>query len=174
MSHYRHQCAEGFETAPFEEAILPLDRNPYVARSMYAMQLERFLRFYPLSRILILTQEELKARRKESLRKVFRFLGVEDSFTSWKFKLELHDSRWKRRVSGVGKAVEESASRAAFDRLPRIAQQPVKKLLTMPFSESVPRPELVGDLRRRVVETLGADTNRLREITGMSFEGWSV
>jgi hypothetical protein len=173
VSNYRHACAEGQETRPFDDAVLS-PGNPYLSRSLYATQLEKYLPFYPLSRILVLTQEDLKNDRRATLRRVFRYLGVDDSFASWKFALELHDSRWKRRVGALGKAVERSTARAPLHRLPRIARRPAQKLITMPFSRGVPRPELSSDTRRLVAESLREDTRRLREITGLALDHWSV
>jgi hypothetical protein len=174
ISQYRHDLAEGKTSAPIEEAILPLDSSMYVARSKYAVQLERFLEYYPLSQILIFTQEELKARRRATLQRVFRFLGVDESFASWKFNVEMHDSRWKRRTGRVGDAVARSTSFLPFERLPALVRGPARKLLTIPFSESVARPRMSDDLLRRVADEIRDDTRRFREITGMPFDSWSV
>jgi hypothetical protein len=174
ISQYRHDRAEGKVCAPLEEAILPLDESMYVSRSKYAMQLERFLAFYPLSRILILTQEELKAQRRATIQKAFRFLGVDESFASWKFNVEMHGSRWKRRTGRVGDAVARSTSFLPFERLPALVRGPARKLFTIPFSESVGRPSLSDELQRRIADELRADIHRFREITGMRFDSWSV
>ena len=60
--------------------VLDESRLSYIARSRYHEQLTRFLEHYPMERILILEQDELFKQRRETLQRVFRFIGVRDDF----------------------------------------------------------------------------------------------
>lgn len=96
ISHYIHSYANGNENRPFAKAILDPD-GQYLGRSKYYMQLEQFLRYYPNPSILIITQEELYSNRGNALQEIFRFLGVDDTFSSSEFYEILNSSNEKRR-----------------------------------------------------------------------------
>ena len=95
VSHYIHSYANGNENRSFAKAILDTDCE-YLCRSKYYMQLEQFLNYYPESRILVITQEDLYSNRHKTLQKIFRFLGIDDTFSSSKFTDIMHRSNDKR------------------------------------------------------------------------------
>jgi hypothetical protein len=97
-SHYQHELAFGREPLPFEEA---LDReeerlegeverlladaayfsrawwdHTYVARGLYAEQLERWLAVFPREQLLVLPTDELARDAGGSYARVLEFLGV--------------------------------------------------------------------------------------------------
>ena len=79
VSHYVDAFSFGRENGTLEETLSDLDDNHYVNCSSYAMQLERYLPFFPLSHILILTTEAMRDERRATLARAFRFLEVDDS-----------------------------------------------------------------------------------------------
>ncbi|MDQ4106576.1 MAG: sulfotransferase domain-containing protein, partial [Actinomycetota bacterium] len=88
VSQYRHHRAEGAEKRPIEEA-LPDPQSQYLARSRYHERLVPYLARFPRKRILILTQEDLLADRRATMREVYRFAGVDEAFWSSE-----HEQRW--------------------------------------------------------------------------------
>lgn len=102
FSHYHHGLRVGYETLPFEDAIareparIEREREKmladpgyysegyrnysYLARGMYADQLERWFELFPRERFLILKSEAFYADPAAILNKTFAFLGV----SSWK------------------------------------------------------------------------------------------
>jgi hypothetical protein len=48
----------------------------YLARGLYAEQLENVLRFFPREQLLVLASEELFARPAETVARIFAFLGL--------------------------------------------------------------------------------------------------
>lgn len=95
VSQYLHHRAEGTERRPIEEALL--DRaSQYLQRSCYYARLEPYLACFPREQIFICAQEDLLARRRVTLRGLYRFAGVEDSFWS-----PLHGCRWNTSRSEV-------------------------------------------------------------------------
>ena len=98
LSHYGHERRLGFETLPLEEALSAerrrlagevqrMQREPsyrsvahqhfsYVARGMYAEQLERWFEFVPRERFLILSSEELFAEPERVVARVLTFAGL--------------------------------------------------------------------------------------------------
>jgi hypothetical protein len=53
------------------QSLADFDRSPYVVSSRYAMQLERYLKHYPLEQILIVDTADLAARRERRFGKCF-------------------------------------------------------------------------------------------------------
>jgi hypothetical protein len=78
LSHYLHNVAGGYEKRPLEIALAE-PGNAYVARGLYAMQIEPYLEQFGEDRVEIVVQEDLKARRDETVRRVFEFIGVDRS-----------------------------------------------------------------------------------------------
>lgn len=88
VSQYLHHRAEGTERRPIAEALLDPE-SQYLQRSRYHARLEPYLARFPRERIFICSQEELLANQRATLRELYRFAGVDDSFWS-----PAHDRRW--------------------------------------------------------------------------------
>lgn len=96
-SHYRHEVTQGREWCSFEEAIaseasrcgddlrlLALGRDPgvahrrhsYVARGLYAEQLERWFAHFLREQVFVVSSEELRAHPADVYRRTTTFLGL--------------------------------------------------------------------------------------------------
>ncbi len=141
------------------------DGTTYLPRSSYFMQIERFLRFYPESSILVLAQDDLRAEhdRLPTLRKVFRFLGVDESFEHKKFSQLRHQTQMKQRKTRMG-VLGERLPRPVWTRL----EGRVKSV------EPVERPRVGDKLKRELTARLKDDIDRFREFTGRDFADWSI
>ncbi len=174
VSHYVHQVASGLERRPFAEAVTDPDRNDYVARSRYRLQLERYLRYYPPERILVLAAEDLRRDRAGTLGQVFAWLGVDPGFESRRLRFELHAGERKRVRSATGQRLGRAVRTVLRRRLPLDLGWHAEELLVRPFSRPVPRPELPEALRSRLAEQLAPEAEWLRGFCGRDFEGWQV
>ena len=67
-AHWVHNYAKRREKGTLAET-LTHPNTSYVTRSKYAMQLERFLAFYPREQVLVFQQSELRHQRTETLRR---------------------------------------------------------------------------------------------------------
>lgn len=76
------------ERRPIGETLLDPE-SQYLARSRYHARLEPYLARFPRGRIFICAQEDLSTNRRATLRALYRFAGVDDSFWSPE-----HDPRW--------------------------------------------------------------------------------
>jgi hypothetical protein len=74
-SHYRTRVREGSEKAPIERAVT--DNPIYLDYSRYALQLDRYLDYFPREQILVITAEELRDARRATIRRVYGFIGVD-------------------------------------------------------------------------------------------------
>lgn len=77
VSQYRHHRRDGAERRPLGEAL----RDPasqYVSRSRHHDRLRPFLEHFPEDRIAIVGHADLLRRRRDTLRAVFRWLGIDE------------------------------------------------------------------------------------------------
>ncbi len=78
VSQYRHHAADGDERRPLSRALLD-ESSQYLARGRYHERLLPFLTHFPTSQIAVLAAEDLRDRRRQTLRRLFAFLDVDDS-----------------------------------------------------------------------------------------------
>ena len=175
LSHYLHNVGGGYETRPLEAALADPDSS-YIARSRYAMQLQPYWRTFDHPRILVLDNADLGERRAETMRRVFGFCGVDESFNSEQFEREWETGSGKQEGGFrlMDRAVRLPGLRAVdrnFDRLPESLRWMVERLVHDPGKGAAPKPELAPALGERLRGLLADDVADLEEITGRRF-GW--
>jgi Sulfotransferase domain len=158
LSHYLHNRILGRETRSFSGAVAARSyRNNYVRTSIYRFQLEAFLERFPLERILLVTTEDLKDARGETLRKIFRFIGVDPDFEGSDF------ARLFNQTQAMGGAAPGGADRSAIG-VSRAGRGP----------DALERPAFAQEDRDRLTEHLAPDIDGLRTLTGLRFERWRL
>ena len=159
---------------PLAEAVRPSMDNEYVAKSAYATQLEQYLPYYDLDRILVLDQDDLLHRRRETLRRVFAFLGVDEAFDTPEFDTARHVTSNKRVMRLRGPLVPRRVAPSETGRIPHVVRARVKRTLLRPLSAPARWPELPPEDRAALDVLLRPEADRLRALTGEAFAGWSV
>jgi hypothetical protein len=172
VSHWIHDVAEGRESRDLATCLDDLDGSGYVAASRYFAQLQRYLGWYPLERILVIRLEDLEGVRERTLAQVFRFVGVDDSFRSPQFARIEHPSSAKRLPTDLGRRLAISPLGRGLARLPGPLARRARRVLERPFSRPVERPEMVASLRRRIRAHLRRDGAQLEGLTGMDLSAW--
>ena len=175
LSHYLHNVGGSYETRSLEEA-LASDDTAYVDRSRYAFQLEPYLDAFGPERIEIVSREELKEERAETMRRLFEFCGVDPEFSSPEFEREWETGGAKSggRFRLMDRAVRLPGLRALdrnFDRLPERLRWRVERIVHDPESGPAPKPDLPRAIRERLESVFRPDVERLESIAGRSF-GW--
>jgi hypothetical protein len=174
ISQYLHTYAIGREQRGLEEALSDLSNNRYVCKSKYCMQLEQYLHYFSKSNILIITAEDLYRHRRRTLQEIFKFLEVDETFYSSKFRNIKHQSNLKGRKNRIGlflKWLSETNMAKIFSTDVRMT---VGRFLYLPFSSQIEYPVLNQTLRAKLVQYLKDDIDRLRKLTGRDFKDWSV
>jgi hypothetical protein len=181
ISQYIHNRRSDLETRPIEEALrgsngTPMEETRYVRRSKYYMQLQQYLEYFPKSSILIITQEDLFNRRQDTLRGVFRFLGVDDTFVSREFDGLVHESGAKQVKTRFGLVLARGPERGILRRLPPVVRGPAERIVGAIVTSNVKieRPALDEQLRSELREVLKEDMAQFRSFTGRPFADWSV
>ena len=173
VSHYRHNVASGRDTRELAEALADPDSD-YLARSQYFRQLERYLAFYDARQILIVDQHDLRHQRRETLRTVFRFLGVDPEVWDVRFRRELHRTRRKRIRSPLGEALAQTWPMRQIARLPEGIRWMVEDPIYWPVSSPVVEPDISPRLRTKITAQLADDVAQWRAFTGDAYAHWSV
>lgn len=170
-SEHLHRSLRGFERQSLERAVFANPR--YLTKSMYAFQLEQYLEYFSLEQVLLITSEQLMDKREETLRLVFRFLGVDPNWTPSEIDKEFHKTAEMRIRRSFGERIRHIPG---YETLATLAPLPAKKLnyrlTTRGFRPS--RSEMTGPLRGQLEEILRSDVRRLRQYIGPHFDGWGI
>ena len=130
-------------------------QNLFVARSRYATQLERWLEHFPQEQVLVLSAEELRDRRRAAVAAVLAHVGLDD------------------RVDPEALATEHHRSQDKGEPPRLLGVLPARLRRRVP-GHPVDRQRLPGALRERLAELLAPEAHRLRALTGLRFEEWSL
>lgn len=148
--------------------------NWYLAPSRYATQIERYLRVFPREQLLVLGQEDLLERRRETLRRAFRFLGVDEEFASPRFDELANTSESKRESTKAGAWLRRSRLNLALGRLsPRVQhalRAPARRVASKPLAQI----EVDENERERLRDALAGEAARFRELVGEPLAAWQV
>lgn len=180
LSHYRHRVAVGSERRPFEDAVF--GDHTYVDTSRYAMQAKRYLRFFPRERLLIVTSEALKSDRATAIERVYRFIGVDPSFTASVHQHEFYRTAARMRHSPVTWRLRTTikrhfpAAREAKEFVDAM-RRPLRRLgrVDAAVSENGHGDPRISDaVRAAIVSRLADDVAEMREIAGDVVDAWGI
>ena len=174
VAEYVHLLADGKEHRSISDALQDFESKKFNCRSLYHMQLQRYLQYYPLSQILVLAQEDLLQRRRETLQAIFRFAGVDDSFYCEQFDKKKHQSVEKRQKNQIGLLLKRLSETPVARLVPTDVRQDIGKFLYRPFSKKITPFDLDSDAKRRITDFLRDDTDQLRKLVGKRFEEWEI
>jgi hypothetical protein len=167
-SHHHHDLIRGRAPVSFEEAMVAI---PGIRDfGLYAMQLEAWLAYYPMSQIKVVRFEDYIADPDTVFDDVLRFLDLEEGSVR-------PERAWN--VSTTVRPALGMAYRIHFNPVYRRLVRPFspKKLrnwvigLSNPHADAVPdppRPETLEELRRFYAE----DSQRLAEMLGWDHPLW--
>jgi hypothetical protein len=177
VSHYQHLVAVGAERRPIREALNDLSnpsRLPETCYSLYASQLERYLEHFAQERVLVVDQADFLADRQTTMREIFGFLSVDDTFVSVGFDKELYRSSERRVYPSAYTRLVDLAVAPTVQWIPhrvrRSLRRSVERVLFRPLEAQV----LDHELRERLENMYSGEVARLRALTGKTFPTWSI
>ncbi len=169
-AHWVHNYAKRREKGDLRTTLLHPNTS-YLARSHYHAQLQRFLRLYPLQRVMVVEQEELRSHRLETLRRIFEFVGVDPDFIHPGFASQRHRTSRKRRGTPLTQLVERIDRRRG-----RVSAARFRALAgrVFPLGRAIDVPDVRSALPPETLRSLREDAERLRDLTGLDLSGWSI
>lgn len=173
LSQYRFDARMWRDHRPIDEAVL--DETKYVSRSRYAMQIDRWLAHYPRENLLLLTTEELRDNRQQSLRRVYEFIGVDGDFVPPHINRE-HNRRQDLRADRpfVQRLRGTAVQKAARQLLPAGVRQRVWRLASTESTPAVTAATISPDVEARLLDLLRDDLQRLPSFLGSQFDCWGL
>ena len=175
-SAYAYSLWLGTESRPIREALL-LDAR-YSYECLYALQIEQYLEHFPLSQMLLLTAEDLRFERRETMRRIFSFIGVDPDLCPDNVDEEYNVSRGRRAPRAWARLAGDVLIRSgAADRVPPGIERAIGRVnRSKLFARDVREEELQvdDDLRSRLAAVLRRDLSALRAFMGPSFTCWGL
>ncbi len=156
------------EKRPIGQALL--ENELYLDTSRYAMQLERYLAVVPRERILVVTTEALADDRVETMRKVFRFIGVDPDLGPDSFEKELNRSDTLRVPRPL---FDRAGSASLFAKIVDILPYRVRKAIATQTID-LTQGAMSDDLRQTIADELRDDVRQLRSLMDDDFDGWRI
>lgn len=93
FSNYKHDIKVGniSENISFDKALK--EHKEYIRQGFYSEQLERYFKYFSKEQILILIYEDIKKNPFKFIQRIYRFLGVDDSFVPSMLEKKIDASR---------------------------------------------------------------------------------
>ena len=162
-SHYAHGVRQGTAPTLGKDEILP----EWISFSKYAMQITAYYKLFPRDRVLLLDFADLKSQPEQLVKRVCRFLDIDDTYA----------------FRGLGTA--HNVSRKDHPLYTALAQNrlacAVAKLVPRRYKQSL-RNKLAGELDKRlklsdkqreiIRRRLADDQKQLREEYGFDTSHW--
>lgn len=168
-SAWLHERGLGREPRPLERAIEP--RGIYVERLRYRARLTPFLERFGRERLLAIPQRDLLQDRRETMRRAFAFLGVDESVWSERMKRLRHVSAAKTRRRRILERMQSSRLARPAYRLPGEAKWLIERVVSRPGSAG-DRPALPPEARELISRELAPDVEWLQAELGVDTAGW--
>lgn len=160
-SHYVHNYAEGR---------LKLNINQYINSNIentividycrYYSQIQSYLKYFDLSQFLILSSEELMNNRTGTLKKVFKFLGVNENYYTENFEKIKHKSKSKKQYNKFGFILRHTP----------LIWRYVNKI---PFTGSkITNPVLNASSKDKIKTLLNKEIEQFESLTKRKFSEW--
>ena len=168
VSHYRHLVRVNHEHDSLDHALLT---NPfYLDTSRYAFQLEQYLEFFPLEQVMVVTSEQLREKRRDTLANVLDFLGVPAEIEGESIAAEYNVT-----TKGAPKRVTRTLMRVpGWNTFASSTPDSVKRLVRRISHHRPPPTDLskaaVQELERRLCD----DVVRMRQYVRGEFDGWGI
>jgi hypothetical protein len=171
QSHYQHEVRKGLEQRAADEAVL--SDPEYLAPSLYAEQIGRYLDWFPREQLKIIQSEDLRFRRIETLRSLLEFLGVDPEVMPDVIAEEFSRSS-DRRVTrtGLRRWRGSPAVKRVVARAPKAVRRVGSRLSTK--ASDHPENQMSPAVRAELTEMLVPDVARLRKFMGSDFDGWGI
>lgn len=170
-SQYLHERLLGEERMPIERALVRHRR--YRDFSNYGMQISQYLDHFPREQLLVICAEDLRGNRSAVLRRICRFLGIDENWRGPVVEREFHRTAEKRVPRSPLRGIIRSS---VYVKISPFVPRPVKRFgrrfLTKGTDFS--RAQFSDGLQERLEDMVRDDVRALRAYLGDEFHGWGI
>ncbi len=179
-TYYLNRPGPGWEHDPIQRERRPIEEalfaNPhyYIDSSRYAYQIEQYLEHFTREQLLVVTTEQLRSHRAQTLRRVYEFVGVDPDWQDPSLDTEFNQTAGKRVRRPLARAASRVPGYGGLARLmPEALKQPLRHRVANRRVD-VDRSAISQDLRSRLEALLRDDVERLRRYAGDGVDGWGI
>jgi len=171
VSHFLDYREAGRDGRPIDDA-LGASNNQYLAATRYRSILDAFLGRFSRPQLLLVQQDELLKRRADTLRNVFRFLEVDETY----WTPEMETLRNRRASKGAAyrlaaRAARRPVARPLVGRMPTAVKARAERLLSARRAITA-RPELSPEVEVALLQDLEPEIAGIEELTGWNLRDW--
>ena len=176
-SHYQHNVTLGEESRDLDDAI---HTNPnYVDYTRYSTQLERYADHFPRDRMLVITSDELRHKRRETVHRVYEFLDVDGGFVDPTMEQEFYKTEERPKygpvVSGIRRGLKRAFPKSVGLWRGRFVPAPIKRALGRKGETTSTTEEGMSAATRNYVGAeLADEMHGVRTWLGPDFDGWGI
>ena len=144
----------------------------YLRNSSYGFQLSQYLERFSRERLMVVTSEDLRDRRRNTLESVYRFLEVDPGLVARiPFDFERNVSRERARYPSLARALARALHRTRLiDRLPSRLRGMKSHLRRAPIPDGA---YVSFELEEEFRVALEPDLRLLSELTGDECPSWA-
>lgn len=162
ISHYQHNLSEGTEYRSLENVYADGDGMRYIDTSKYWVQIQQYLRYFDKDNIHLIQFEKLVSEPFNVMKETFRFIGVDDNFSSPHFTDVHHSSVEKKMPTKAAKYGGKYINRILRKIMPGLIEKPI---IT---------PQLTDSLKTIFHSFLIEDISEFRKFAGWPLAEWII
>jgi len=188
-ANYRFTALSGYETLTFEEALESEERriseakqrgtfwgeiqpHAYFSRGLYADMLAAYTDVLPAENILVMRSDELLKDQQNALRKVFGFLGVDDTFQADDFAEFSSPSVLDVQVQARLRTEHPDTFDAAVQRIRSGAPAETELDHAMRANIADGYEKLSSEMKAELSERYRVANERLRPMVSFALDDW--
>ena len=173
ISQFRHLSAMGYDPK-FPHETEPRTGQCVGDASLYFEQLQPYLKFWSIEQIEILEFEDLVADQFSTLRGLYQRLGLPDAGITTP-EVHANSSEQLQRVPHWwGRMRNQPVFEWLRSKTPRGVMPVIKSLLFHGQGNTIDSIEFPDAAIDQLRQTLSADVEALRQLTGRTFDRWSI
>lgn len=163
------------ENREFDKLIY--EQDEFVEKSLYYKQLKRYFDIFPKEQILVLTLGEIKKSQKETIQKVYNFLGVDADFIPPNLGKKANAAK-ASKFTFISTLMGWFAALMVTLRLSKVLhflkEKGLKRLVMRLNSSKIDYPPMSPESRAFILEKTTPDVVKLEELLGRDFGEWKV
>lgn len=172
ISHYLHRVTRGLESREINDIIHNYQDDFLLTQGKYYLQLEQYLKYFPMEHIKLLSIENLKNEPAETVRSLYEFLGIDTAIAGTQTHSRHNANTKVTRKSRLGQHILDFY----HNNIEQVAYPYSFKKLFLKAAEigavEVEPPSLDEKSLSALKSYFRDDINKLKQLTSLDLEAW--